>query len=126
MNNQDTRLRINIKNPNTFINDNVLTDKDTFLYKDISAGWISDELTNNVSFTVNESNTGDFINMIDFDIDYYMDDGSILGDLIRPIPVEKTISPEKKEIIPNFAMTYRRKTGPRCGPVKRCGIRLPG
>ena len=35
----------------------------------------------------------------DFDIDYYMDDGSILGDLIRPIPVEKTISPEKKENI---------------------------
>jgi hypothetical protein len=32
----------------------------------------------------------------DFDIDYYMDDGSILGDLIRPIPVEKTISPEYK------------------------------
>ena len=35
----------------------------------------------------------------DFDIDYYMDDGSILGDLIRPIPVEKSISPENKEII---------------------------
>ena len=32
----------------------------------------------------------------DFDIDYYMDDGSILGDLIRPIPVEKNISPEYK------------------------------
>ena len=35
----------------------------------------------------------------DYDIDYYMDDGSILGDLIRPIPVEKSISPERKEII---------------------------
>ena len=35
----------------------------------------------------------------DFDIDYYMDDGSILGDLIRPIPVEKSISPENKELI---------------------------
>ena len=35
----------------------------------------------------------------DFDIDYYIDDGSILGDLIRPIPVEKSISPENKEII---------------------------
>ena len=32
----------------------------------------------------------------DFDIDYYMDDGSILGDLIRPIPVEKSISQEYK------------------------------
>ena len=32
----------------------------------------------------------------DYDIDYYMDDGSILGDLIRPIPVEKSISPESK------------------------------
>ena len=35
----------------------------------------------------------------DFDIRYYMDDGSILGDLIRPIPVEKSISPDQKEII---------------------------
>ena len=32
----------------------------------------------------------------DFDIDYYMDDGSILGDLIRPIPIEKNIAPEYK------------------------------
>ena len=32
----------------------------------------------------------------DYDINYYMDDGSILGDLIRPIPVEKNISPEYK------------------------------
>ena len=36
-----------------------------------------------------------------FDIDYYMDDGSILGDLIRPIPVEKNISPEYKSNIIN-------------------------
>ena len=27
----------------------------------------------------------------EYDIDYYMDDGSILGDLIRPIPTEKNI-----------------------------------
>ena len=27
----------------------------------------------------------------DYDVDYYMDDGSILGDLIRPIPLEKKI-----------------------------------
>lgn len=27
----------------------------------------------------------------DYDIDYYMDDGSLLGDLIRPIPIDKDI-----------------------------------
>lgn len=27
----------------------------------------------------------------EYDIDYYMDDGSILGDLIRPMPIEKNI-----------------------------------
>ena len=36
----------------------------------------------------------------EFQIDYYMDDGSIMGDLIRPTPLEN-ISPEKKEIIIN-------------------------
>ncbi|AMK15321.1 DNA double-strand break repair nuclease NurA [Methanobrevibacter olleyae] len=35
----------------------------------------------------------------DYKVDYYMDDGSILGDLIRPIPVEKAISQEYKEDI---------------------------
>ena len=35
----------------------------------------------------------------EYDIDYYMDDGSIFGDLIRPIPLEKNISPEYKDYI---------------------------
>lgn len=60
-----------IKNPNTFINDNVLTDDNTFLFKDISSGWLTDEMVHNVSFTINEDNYGDFINIIDYDIDYY-------------------------------------------------------
>lgn len=34
-------------------------------------------------------------------IDYYMDDGSILGDLIRPIPIEKSITREDKKVIAN-------------------------
>ncbi|MCQ2977855.1 MAG: DNA double-strand break repair nuclease NurA [archaeon] len=38
----------------------------------------------------------------DFDIDYYLDDGSLLGDLIRPFPIEKEISSKKKEEIVNF------------------------
>lgn len=35
----------------------------------------------------------------EYEIDYYMDDGSIFGDLIRPIPLEKNISPEYKNLI---------------------------
>lgn len=35
----------------------------------------------------------------EYDIDYYMDDGSILGDLIRPIPTEKNIPIEYKNSI---------------------------
>ena len=35
----------------------------------------------------------------EFEIDYYLDDGSLLGDLIRPIPGDKSISSENKEII---------------------------
>ena len=34
-------------------------------------------------------------------IDYYMDDGSILGDLIRPIPIEKSITLEMRRKIAN-------------------------
>lgn len=37
------------------------------------------------------------------DIDYYMDDGSVFGDLIRPIPVENKLSIEQKtQIIKKF------------------------
>lgn len=32
-------------------------------------------------------------------IDYYMDDGSILGDLIRPIPTERSITREDRKLI---------------------------
>ena len=60
-----------ITSPNTFINDNVLTDTETFLYRDISSGWKSDEIKNNVSFTKNDQNFGDFINLVDYDIDFY-------------------------------------------------------
>ncbi|MBR5504249.1 MAG: DNA double-strand break repair nuclease NurA [Methanobrevibacter sp.] len=34
----------------------------------------------------------------DYEVDYYLDDGSILGDLIRPIPLEN-ISQDKKQLI---------------------------
>lgn len=34
-----------------------------------------------------------------YDIDYYLDDGSLLGDLIRPFPIEKKISSTNKEMI---------------------------
>lgn len=37
----------------------------------------------------------------EFDIDYYLDDGSLLGDLIRPFPVENKLSPKTKENIIN-------------------------
>lgn len=32
-----------------------------------------------------------------YDVDYYLDDGSLLGDLIRPFPIENKLSNEKKE-----------------------------
>ncbi|MBQ2654626.1 MAG: DNA double-strand break repair nuclease NurA [Methanobrevibacter sp.] len=35
----------------------------------------------------------------EYDIDYYMDDGSILGDLIRPIPIEIEIPPKERSQI---------------------------
>lgn len=35
----------------------------------------------------------------DYDVDYYLDDGSLLGDLIRPFPVENKLSNENKEKI---------------------------
>ena len=34
-----------------------------------------------------------------YDVDYYLDDGSLLGDLIRPFPIENKLSNEKKEKI---------------------------
>ena len=37
----------------------------------------------------------------EFDIDYYLLDGSLLGDLIRPIPVENRIDSDKKQLIIN-------------------------
>ncbi|KZX15726.1 DNA double-strand break repair nuclease NurA [Methanobrevibacter filiformis] len=37
-----------------------------------------------------------------YDIDYYFYDGSILGDLIRPFPIEKEISKEKRSKILNL------------------------
>ncbi len=37
----------------------------------------------------------------EFDIDYYLDDGSLLGDLIRPFPVENKLSSNTKEDIIN-------------------------
>ena len=35
----------------------------------------------------------------EYEIDYYMDDGSILGDLIRPIPIENEIPPKEQSKI---------------------------
>ncbi|MDO5850107.1 MAG: DNA double-strand break repair nuclease NurA [Methanobacteriaceae archaeon] len=35
----------------------------------------------------------------EYDIDYYLDDGSLLGDLIRPFPVENKLSSKNKEEI---------------------------
>lgn len=35
----------------------------------------------------------------EYDVDYYLDDGSLLGDLIRPFPVENKLSNENKEKI---------------------------
>jgi hypothetical protein len=60
-----------VRVPNTFILDNVLNDKDTFLFKDISTGYLTDELDQHVSFIQNEYNMGDFFNMIDCGLDYY-------------------------------------------------------
>ena len=44
----------------------------------------------------------------EYEIDYYLDDGSILGDLIRPIPLE-TISFEKKQEIIDSAYLKIKK-----------------
>lgn len=37
----------------------------------------------------------------EYDIDYYLDDGSLMGDLIRPIPADKSLSPEFKQYLIN-------------------------
>lgn len=39
-------------------------------------------------------------------IDYYMDDGSILGDLIRPIPIEKSITRDDRKEIANRLLNH--------------------
>lgn len=44
-----------------------------------------------------------------YDIDYYLDDGSILGDLIRPFPLEKKLSSSKKEEVINIVEEKLKK-----------------
>jgi len=44
-----------------------------------------------------------------YDIDYYLYDGSLLGDLIRPFPIEKEIPQKIKNEILNLAEDYLKK-----------------
>lgn len=44
-----------------------------------------------------------------YDVDYYLDDGSLLGDLIRPFPLEKKLSSSKKEEIINIVEEKLKK-----------------
>lgn len=60
-----------VKNANTFINDNILTDVDTQLFSKLNTSLKTDEISKNNIFIFNDKNTGDFINLSDFNIDYY-------------------------------------------------------
>lgn len=91
-----------IKYPNVHINDDTLNNDKSELFSRLEESYVSDEFATNQIFSKNLYNNGDFINLSDYNIDYY--------DINRFFNVKDICNLSKFYNFGEYVMTYCQTT----------------